>query len=331
MGKRRKNRKAGQTISNGDGDWRRKGTVWTSEGKEGYSSNEVDPYSNIGNRYQTTFKWRPSPTCAFILKGTEGLTTSIWGGSADEMLYTPVKLLVCLEHVLNAYRPQPRVVFSEGAKKLLPEDAQKTLVLPSSAWISLHWPDYGVPRLNEVWWRTFVDHIANIGGAVGFCCSGGIGRTGTALSIVAGLGGLLEPGDDPVRFVREHYYEDAVESDEQMRYIERITGIAIHEPLYGRYDYAGKYQSAINTGTDGTKVSMGFVPNTTTNTTGRDEPTAVPATVNGREVEKILGPNGEFRGYRLKEPEPLKPEDRPNMIKSAIESAKTFFKDGAMP
>lgn len=46
-------------------------------------------------------------------------------------------------------------------------------------------------------------------------CMGGIGRTGLYLAILAKAWGIK----DPVKYVREHYFNHAVETKEQMEYI----------------------------------------------------------------------------------------------------------------
>ena len=48
-------------------------------------------------------------------------------------------------------------------------------------------------------------------------CSGGIGRTGTALGVLAVLSGVAP--DDAVTWVREHYHPRAVETRAQRRWI----------------------------------------------------------------------------------------------------------------
>lgn len=51
-------------------------------------------------------------------------------------------------------------------------------------------------------------------------CQGGRGRTGTVLAILAGLYGA----EDPMEFIRKEYDEDAVESKEQVNYVNYVLG-----------------------------------------------------------------------------------------------------------
>lgn len=94
---------------------------------------------------------------------------------------------------------------------------------PPAAWSTrwIRWPDFGVPRdrrdaeqaLFEAWSRAR-------GQRVEIACSGGRGRTGTALACIAVLDGI--PAEQAVRFVRAHYDARAVETPWQRRYVARF-------------------------------------------------------------------------------------------------------------
>lgn len=96
--------------------------------------------------------------------------------------------------------------------------------------VRISWPDFDIPELDQQFWFDLIDVINNKWAAheitgVTACCVGGHGRTGTALSILAGLTGACQ--SDPVLFIRKHYCEKVVESDTQVKYIEEITGIKV--------------------------------------------------------------------------------------------------------
>jgi protein-tyrosine phosphatase len=103
-----------------------------------------------------------------------------------------------------------------------------TLVLgrgPAPAWPHrrLRWPDFWVPAdtddaldaLREAHAR------ATAGESVEAACSGGVGRTGTALAALAVLDGLAP--DDAVRWVRERYHRRAVETPWQRRWLRLVA------------------------------------------------------------------------------------------------------------
>lgn len=88
-----------------------------------------------------------------------------------------------------------------------------------SRWVS--WPDFGLPRdrrdaaaaLRQAWLRAEQERVE-------IACSGGRGRTGTALACIAVLDGV--PAELAVAFVREHFDHQAVETPWQRRYVTRF-------------------------------------------------------------------------------------------------------------
>jgi len=86
----------------------------------------------------------------------------------------------------------------------------------SSRWV--RWPDWWLPvdrtdardALLELWRRAEAERVE-------VACTGGQGRTGTALACLAILDGL--PAADAVRYVRQHYSPRAIEAPWQRRYV----------------------------------------------------------------------------------------------------------------
>jgi hypothetical protein len=86
----------------------------------------------------------------------------------------------------------------------------------SSRWV--RWPDWRLPvdcadardALLELWRRAEGERVE-------VACSGGQGRTGTALACLAVLDGV--PAGDAVGYVRQHYNPRAVETPWQRRYV----------------------------------------------------------------------------------------------------------------
>ena len=74
-------------------------------------------------------------------------------------------------------------------------------------------------ELREVLWRA-VDR-ARRGERVEIGCLGGHGRTGTALACLAAMTGRLRSG--AVDWVRTHYCPQAVETAEQVAFVERFS------------------------------------------------------------------------------------------------------------
>src|SRR5690606_25182923 len=72
------------------------------------------------------------------------------------------------------------------------------------------WPAFGWPASPEDAVAALREaHARAAAGRVEVACAGGIGRTGTALAVLAVLGGVAP--DDAVGWVRAHYHPRAVE------------------------------------------------------------------------------------------------------------------------
>ncbi len=93
-------------------------------------------------------------------------------------------------------------------------------------WIA--WPDFGTPRdrsaaheaMREAWQRAGRERVE-------VACSGGRGRTGTALSCLAVLDGIT--AEEAIRYVRRHYDRRAVETPWQRRFVTRFpAGSPMH-------------------------------------------------------------------------------------------------------
>ncbi len=125
-----------------------------------------------------------------------------------------------------------------GSTQLVAGNAAARALLPLALFaqkvpcLSIDWADGTAHSLDIVWWQTLVEAIEFLpdGSSVAVCCVGGTGRTGTVLAILAGLTNQLDDDvvGDPVQWLRRHYYDDAVETEEQVWYIEDITGLLIH-------------------------------------------------------------------------------------------------------
>lgn len=85
----------------------------------------------------------------------------------------------------------------------------------------VRWPDFRLPvdrrdahaALSEAWRRAELERVE-------IACSGGRGRTGTALACIAVLDGV--PAREAVTFVRRHVDPRAAETPWQRRYVARF-------------------------------------------------------------------------------------------------------------
>jgi hypothetical protein len=126
--------------------------------------------------------------------------------------------------------PSGRLVRGRGLRRAPLEGAAPGLGIyllgtppPPVTWESrwLRWPDFGLPAdralaartFAEAWRRSACDRVE-------VACTGGRGRTGTALACLAVLDGV--PNADAVAFVRAHYDPRAVETPWQRRFVARF-------------------------------------------------------------------------------------------------------------
>lgn len=129
--------------------------------------------------------------------------------------------------------PSGRLVRGRGLRHPLPDGPEPTFALyllgrrpPDVRWESrwLRWPDFRLPAdlaaaaaALRAAWRRAPD------GRVEVACSGGRGRTGTALACLAVLDGV--PADRAVAYVRAHYHPRAVETPWQRRFVGRFPAL----------------------------------------------------------------------------------------------------------
>lgn len=119
-----------------------------------------------------------------------------------------------------------------GLRRAAPGHADPTLGLYLGvdfcpAWPHSHlaWPDFRLPtdpRRTAQLLRAAHQHALH-GGRVEIACSGGRGRTGTAIAALATLAGVHP--DDAVRWTRQHYDRHAVETPWQRRWVRRFPDL----------------------------------------------------------------------------------------------------------
>jgi hypothetical protein len=141
-----------------------------------------------------------------------------WQGP-DRLCPRPFALVVSL---LGRFDFTPPIRMSVGAQKLLGAELGAGVEVPH---VLFDWPDFGtMAELDRAWWESFAAKLATVKGDVVVFCEGGHGRTGTMVSILATLLGLVPATECPVQWLRAKYCKEVVESAEQIRYIEHMTG-----------------------------------------------------------------------------------------------------------
>jgi hypothetical protein len=206
----------------------------------------------------------PVPGIALIIGGTE-----VYGGRKFyETDFFNFDLIVRINEGTPEPFPKP-VFYNKEAEGLIPAELLQVKLPPM---MHLNWPDFSIPTaIDKAWWERLYAFLAEKGVEAQkrkekyraiFYCVGGKGRTGTALSILAGLHFSKKfkkkkgaKDFDPVQFIRKTYCEGAVESNEQIEYIEAMTGFEVKELSSTELDYKYKQTTAHSQTSDATNTS----------------------------------------------------------------------------
>jgi len=161
----------------------------------------------------------------------------IWGSKADDVKNNIDEwdMMIPLVGDYDSYIPKSYIHTNPEADDLLPADLTEPYI---PAILAIDWPDFGVPFIPAVWWKGLVRFLETYDGDVVLFCQGGHGRTGTALTILACLSQEeLQTGIEcPLFWLRDNYCEHAVETYDQVDYIERITEMQLwSQPYYEGY------------------------------------------------------------------------------------------------
>jgi hypothetical protein len=144
--------------------------------------------------------------------------TEIWAGPISQWAASAPELVVDL----TGKEPIAKAVVAPEFPEL--EIAPKV--------IRVNWPDMGVIWLPREWWVRLAEALKGFR-RVYIGCGAGIGRTGTALSILAHLYGVVPSPKGPIAWVREVYNGGAVETPQQRQYVAKITGVEEDLPEWG--------------------------------------------------------------------------------------------------
>lgn len=215
----------------------------------GYDSTDTDKTATLGpattpihnkvpgipggvKSYQGYGKYAPQCHTGAIKVGELG-GMSLWGAReagvqhhANQANGKPWGLIISLLGKGTLRDAEPGLQMNAAAKAIFPAD----LIPKAPPMIALEWPDYGVMDMPRAWWLKFAAYLLELDAPVVAYCHGGHGRTGTVLSILAALYEWVPEGECPVFWVRNKYCSEAVESEEQLRYIEAITGRKVQAP-----------------------------------------------------------------------------------------------------
>jgi hypothetical protein len=172
------------------------------------------------------------PVLVFDIVHEDGTLTHIYGGAGREVDLSTVNAIIDLG---GSAEPE----YTRKSRGF--PNAQNVLArTPKATYLHVSTADGGVPKAGkELWDAILQDIVLEKPKELLVCCIGGHGRTGIALSVLAALTGACPEPADPIAWVRAVYCKKAVETDEQIDYIEHVTGRkSLIEPSgfnYGAY------------------------------------------------------------------------------------------------
>ncbi|MFI5044961.1 MAG: protein-tyrosine phosphatase family protein [Acidimicrobiales bacterium] len=126
--------------------------------------------------------------------------------------------------------PDGRRVRGRGLRHPMPDGPDPDLGIyllgrepPAVAWDHrwVRWPDFRTPaHTGEAVAALALAHRRTAEGRVEIACGGGVGRTGTAIAVLAVMSGV--PAHEAVDWVRRAYHPRAVETPWQRRWIRSV-------------------------------------------------------------------------------------------------------------
>ncbi|MFJ3406708.1 protein-tyrosine phosphatase family protein [Promicromonospora sp. NPDC090134] len=120
-------------------------------------------------------------------------------------------------------RPRGEVPLPDFAVYLRGRDPR----VPGREYRWVRWRDFGLPDSTEQALAALREaHSRAESERVEIACGGGVGRTGTAMAVLAIMSGVTPV--DAVAWVRENYHRRAVETRRQRRWVENLAASLAH-------------------------------------------------------------------------------------------------------
>lgn len=186
---------------------------------------------------QTSYYTPTSHTEVWTAERKDMEEQKVYAGKASRAVEREYDLIIDL-----TARDAKPIIWGHNLNPALQKFVDRTQIL------YIDWPDYSTPPISAKGWAALAKAILEDADIkrVYIGCMGGVGRTGTALAILAHFMGILYDKEDPVEFVRRFYFDEAVETESQFTYIEKVTGRKIgpdQKPSrrYGGYSSYGSY------------------------------------------------------------------------------------------
>jgi hypothetical protein len=161
-----------------------------------------------------------------------GLIMSSWRGKKGGMIDVEADYCMFFTSEWEEHWRAPAEVFAGSDGRTMPDlPSEPKDELPPM--VSLKWWDYSAPEETVVKYAELAARLAAEGKVIQFGCIGGHGRTGTFLALILLKLGVVNDGDEAIKFVHQNYCEEAIESKSQegavRDYAKRLYGDAVAE------------------------------------------------------------------------------------------------------
>lgn len=154
----------------------------------------------------------------------------VWGGRESQIMPIADQFECIISLLGNVKRPATKFSLSRGSRRMFRH--LSAYQQRRNNVICIDWPDMQAPQLDKGFWEALAQDLGGITGKAAIFCMGGHGRTGTALSALAQVTEYAPAitNGDVVRWLRSVYCDHAVETEDQVRYLERVLGVTTTTP-----------------------------------------------------------------------------------------------------
>jgi hypothetical protein len=186
---------------------------WGRE-RGGYPPAYSDSYSNSsGNSYQNYTPMSYTACTHPPFHVIDGGKWGVWAGRKDDSKYRAKEFDIILNLTFTSIK-EPHVIPIPELQKY--EDVECSFIE-----LQLDWPDFGTINMPREFWVDLLKYLEANNFKMLVFCQGGHGRTGTALAVMMGLA-LDYNSEDAMKWVRQNYCFQAIESLSQEAYIRRM-------------------------------------------------------------------------------------------------------------
>lgn len=193
----------------------------------GQNSSGTSTYQGkYGGEYKTSYK-----TCThhdhkpgWKIQHESGEWTTVVGDKESE---TDMSINADASLIIDCSMGKPFAKSTSAVELIVPEGMEKfrdlnQYINASIPRLYVPWPDMTPPRIDPMFWPELISRLPS--GKVMFCCTGGHGRTGTALACLrVVLWG--ETAAEAINSVRRDYCSEAIETAAQRAYIVKVAQV----------------------------------------------------------------------------------------------------------